>query len=233
MQKYLILLLGFLPFSVVAEISLSDIILDFKNPKEIRKDITVSNIGKSKTFVAVDPFQVKNPGADKVERIAFKDPRKAPLIITPGKLILNPKQKRNLRFLVNKRLDKTEQIFRVRVVPKSGKLKMEKDVKEGEKATGVKILVGYDVLVIVRPKNIVSLYKIERKGKELKLQNTGNTNFLLVEYLQCDDFEEQKNCERIKGPRIYAGTSKKINLARNAPVQLIIKNHVSSKIEIY
>lgn len=78
MKRYLcFFLLSLLTFSSIAkaDIVLSEVIVDFIDQKDVRKDIVVQNVSNKKVFVAVQPFQIADPVKDKSERIPLKDPR--------------------------------------------------------------------------------------------------------------------------------------------------------------
>lgn len=225
--------MGFSAFQAKADIVLSEVIVDFVDSKEVRKDIVVQNIGNKKVFVAVQPYQIEDPVKDKSKRIPLKDPRKSTLVATPNRMILKPKQKRNLRIIVSKRNPEKDMVYRVRVVPKVGKLAMEGEVEGNAKQTGVKVLVGYDVLVMVRPPVIKQDYSISRLGNKLFYENKGNTNFLIREIQQCDNFEEQTNCEKVNGPRVYAGAKGEMTLKRNATAKIFLKFHDVTAANMY
>jgi hypothetical protein len=87
--------------------------------------------------------------------------------------------------------------YRVTVKPVAGEV-------EGSES-GLKLLVGYDLLVLVRPPVIRNSVRADRKGSELTLINQGNASVELAEGKQCE--AGGKICRPLPAKRLYAGTS--------------------------
>lgn len=184
-------------------------------------------------YVAVQPYEIENPGEDPIKRKKLDDPRKSPLVVTPNKFVLEPGQKRILRFLRLDKDPKQERIFRVRVEPKLGKVSLKGKREGSEKITGVKVLVGYDVLVMLRPNKKTKDISIKRTGRKLIMENSGNINYLVREVQQCEDFDSQKNCKNLKGPRVYPGKREVLKLAKDAPAKVFVKSLDENSVQIY
>jgi hypothetical protein len=82
--------------------------------------------------------------------------------------------------------------------------------------TGLRVLVGYDVLVIARPDNAKPAITGERSGRRLTLRNTGNTNALLVSGKQCN---KAGKCVDLPTTRLYAGITWTVDLPLDAPAE--------------
>ncbi|MEM7020263.1 MAG: hypothetical protein AAF512_23340, partial [Pseudomonadota bacterium] len=101
-------------------------------------------------------------------------------------------------------------IYRVHIMPQVGEIEAE--------AMAVKVVVGYDVLVIVRPPDAKPDVQVKRDGPKIEFTNHGNSNVLLNRIRQCN--EEQSDCVEIKGNRLYAGESWELELPRDKPVEV-------------
>src|SRR6202000_3140017 len=91
-------------------------------------------------------------------------------------------------------------------------------VKSSE--TGLKILIGYDLLVIQRPARPDASVVGSRSGDTLTLKNSGNTNAELFQGQQCD---AHKHCTPLPGHRLYAGTTWSVPVQAALPVDYSMK----------
>ena len=89
-----------------------------------------------------------------------------------------------------------ERIYRVTVKPVTG------EVSSAE--SGLKLLVGYDLLVLVRPAAVRPDIVSSRVGGRLVITNRGNSSVELAEGKQCG--EDGKDWP-LAGKRLYAGAS--------------------------
>jgi hypothetical protein len=87
-------------------------------------------------------------------------------------------------------------------------------------ASGLKVLVGYDVLVLVRPTDPKPHVSGTRQSDELTLKNDGNVSVELVDGRACDP--SSKACDSLPEARLYAGAQKtfKVNASRRADYKL-------------
>jgi P pilus assembly chaperone PapD len=194
----LVLLLGALPpSSVQAQMVLSTIIIDFEPGKPPRKDVEIRNPGNDPLYIDVTPFRVIDPGGPDERREEMENPRAFGLLVTPKKLIVAPGTRKLVRFVITQPPGETDRIYRVRIAPVSGPIIAEE--------TAIKVLVGYETLVIVRPLVLNPKIVAQRKGNILTVSNEGNTNVLLGEGKNCDAAGE--TCETIPGKRLYPGQS--------------------------
>ncbi len=224
-KNSLLILVGiFLIFTprTYADIALSEVILDFNESSELRKDIWVTNHGNSKSFVEISPYLILNPGEDPVQKEPVSDPRKSEIVVTPNKMILEPGQKKAIRVLLKKFSRKEEKIYRINVVPKVGNVKLKGRAKEGEIRTGVKVIVGYDVLTILRPDNPKKDYSLNISGKNLEVRNKGNVSILVDEVHQCKT-SNLEECSIVKGPRVHPNKTESIKLSETKNLKVYIK----------
>ncbi|MEM7097342.1 MAG: hypothetical protein AAF541_03715 [Pseudomonadota bacterium] len=201
----------FSPGAVYAEMVLSNVIVHFEPGDPGRKDVEISNQGDEPLYVEVEPHEVLSPGTDQEERSRILDPREAGLLVTPNKLILPPGATKVIR-LVKMGNSSEERVYRIAAKPVTG----------GVEATqsGLKIMVGYEILAIVYPSQPDAKLKIEREGKKLLVQNDGNTNVLLRQGFQCKSPDmPQEECTPLPSRRMYPGNSWELDLPYDLPVK--------------
>ena len=213
--KYLIvvvLLAALAPGGAVhAEMVLSNVIVHFEPGDPGRKDVEISNHGEEPLYVEVEPHEVLAPGTDQEERARILDPREAGLLVTPNKLIVPPGATKVIR-LVKMGISSKERVYRIAAKPVTG----------GVEATssGLKIMVGYEILAIVYPSQPDAKLKIERDGRKLFVQNNGNTNVLLRQGFQCETSDTpQEECTPLPSRRVYPGNSWELDLPHDLPVK--------------
>ena len=181
------------------------IIVDFKSGEARQKNIEIHNTSDEITYMDLDFKEVLNPGTKKEKRVSLNK-KNSKLIITPNRTSLKPKKKKVLRFISTEKNLGKDSIYRVALLPKVRGVKGEKG------AIGIKILVGYEILVIVRPKITNFDLKVNRSSnkKTLTFKNNGNTNVLLNKVSQCN--KKGEDCRNLAYKRLYAGNELKISL---------------------
>jgi P pilus assembly chaperone PapD len=189
-----------------AELVVSQLVVDFKAGAPRAADIEVFNNGDERNYVAVEPSEVLRPGTPQEARGSSPDPGKLGLLASPARFILEPQQRRTLRIAAIGPGTDGERVYRVTVKPVAGDVSGD--------ATGLKLLVGYDLLVLVRPAAIRTEVKAERNGTNLTLSNNGNASVELSDGKQCD--ANGKSCQALPAKRLYAGASWKQKLPGNA-----------------
>ena len=189
-----------------AELVVSQLIVDFKPGAPRTADIELFNNGDERSYAVVEPRELINPGTPDEERVATPDPAKLGLLASPARFILEPKQRRTLRIAAIAAPGTQERVYRVTVKPVTG------DVAGSE--SGLKLLIGYDLLVLVRPPVIRNSVRATRQGSQLILLNEGNASVELAEGKQCDP--AGKPCQELPAKRLYAGASWKQELPRSA-----------------
>jgi P pilus assembly chaperone PapD len=194
-------------------LSLTPVILDFAPDQPSRGDIELFNDGSERLYVVVEPSLIADPGTPREKRVQDIDPQKLGLLATPNRLILEPGQRKYVRVAALSDPGEIDRVFRITIKPVVG------DV--AAKATGLKIMVGYDVLVIQRPGNPLASITGTRVGKSLQLKNVGNTNAELFNGRQCDP--AGRNCTSVQGGRLYAGATRDLPMVRDGPVTFSTK----------
>ncbi len=192
-----------------ADMVLSQVIVDLQPEKPNHDDIEVWNDGPERIFVVAEPSQVQSPGTPTERRVTIADPAISGLLVTPRRMVLEPGQRRIIRLAALLPRDMAERIYRVTVKPVAGPVTAE--------ATALKILLGYDVLVLVRPQQIVGEVTGRRTGRRLAFRNESNTAQELFDGRQCD--AAGKNCKALPSTRLYAGAQWNVELTYDTPVE--------------
>jgi P pilus assembly chaperone PapD len=197
-----------------ADIFLSDLIVDLQSGKQLRDDVEVWNSGAERAYVAIEPREIVRPGtADETVR-TDPDPEKLGLLVTPTRMVLEPGQRKIIRLASLVGAPQTERVYRVTVKPVVGEIESNN--------SGLKILVGYDVLVLVRPSEPASTVIAKRSGSTLTFTNDGNVSVELVDGRQCDS--SRAHCADLPGKRLYAGASWSEPLSSDLPVEYTVKS---------
>lgn len=193
----LTLVVAFYALPAQAEFAMSEMILDFSEKKPRQKDIEILSHSKETQYIATETYIVENANSENEKRTLVKDPTKSGLMITPNKMVLSAGARKTMRFLLLEPPSDKEKIYRVAVKP------VIQGVEAPGKGLALKVLVGYEALVIVRPVNAKIELAVERKGNSITITNNGNTNANIQSGRQCDAIGE--DCKPINVGRIYAG----------------------------
>ncbi len=200
------------PSAANADLVLSQLVVELTPGDHARSDIEMWNNGKSEIYVAVDPREILAPGTVSQTSRNDPDPEKLGLLVSPARLVLEPGQRRLLRIASIAPSDR-ERIYRVTVRPVVGKLTSQ--------ISGLKVLVGYDMLVIVRPSELRPHVSGSRVGDVLTLKNDGNVSVELVAGRACE--QSRKICEDLPDTRLYAGAEKTVKLSADRRAEYKVK----------
>jgi len=193
----------------LADMVLDKVILDFTPDAPARDDIEVWNSGTERLYVMVEPHEVIAPGQADEHRISDPDPAKLGLLVTPQRLILEPGERRLVRIAAIVPRGSRDRIYRVTIKPVVG------DVSAAQ--TAIKVMVGYDTLVIYRPAAALGTVTATRTGKTIAFANDGNSNVEMYQGRQCD--AAAKDCRDLPARRLYAGARWEQLLDRDTPVE--------------
>ncbi len=178
-----------------AQMILNKVSLEFASGGAPRDDIEVTNSGSETLYVQIEPNRIHDPGTPQEKRVLYRDPAELGLLITPSRLVVPPGQTQVVRIAVVDPCKESDKVYRLTVRPVVG------EVKSAE--TAIKVVIAYDVLVILRPPNPKADLKTERAGRKMTLSNTGNSSILLSQGKQCD--ASGNNCQVIPPYRLYPG----------------------------
>ncbi len=204
------LLLSALAGRTYAAMELNNVIFHFEPGEPARQDVEVFNSGAEPLYVEIQPMVVLAPGEPNEDRSPIQDPRAAGLLVTPNKLIVPPGATKVVR-LVNLGSTPEERVYRIAAKPVTGGIQAEQ--------SGLKILIGYEVLAIVYPVNPRPQLEVSREGRKLRMRNTGNTNILLREGFQCAAPDQpMEDCAQLPGKRMYPGNAWELDLPLDSEV---------------
>ncbi len=182
-----------LPGMASADIVLSQVIVDFQAGEQDYRDIEIWNAGTERAYVTVEPDQILEPGLPDERRVHEPDPEKAGILVSPQRLVLEPEQRRIIRIAAIAPRDHAERIYRVAVKPVAGDL--------GERPTGLKVLLGYDMLVLVRADTKSGEVKATRDRQTLVFENFSNAAQEIFDGKQCAPSTNQ--CTDLPSTRLY------------------------------
>jgi len=196
-----------------AQMLIDNAIVYFGKEYPDRRDIEVANTGKSPLYLRVTPYEITHPGTPEEKKVKASDPRQTGLLVTPAKLVVAPGGRKRIRFVNLDKNRSAERVFRVLLQPVAGKVKSTQ--------TGLKLLIGYEVLVLAQPADIRPDLQAHRNGRELVLDNQGNVDIYLRDVRQCPPSEKDRSrCQMLRDKRLYPGNSWSLKLPRNWPVHL-------------
>ena len=200
-----------LPVAAQAELVLSQLVVDLAPGAQQRADIEVWNSSEERAYVATEPSEILEAGRPGESRIVEVDPEKRGLLVSPSRMILEPGQRRLIRIVPMGPHGPRERVYRVTVKPVAGELSAED--------SGLKLLIGYDVLVLLRAADARPDVTAVRSGKRLTLRNAGDASVELLDGKQCD---AAKHCVELPGKRLYAGAEWSQELGSEAPVDYTV-----------
>ncbi len=192
-----------------AGIALSRAVVDIQSSDAAAQDIDIWNDGSEVAYVTVEPAEIVSPGLPGETRTAITDPGVGGLLVTPQRLILQPGEHKLIRIGAIIPRGNTDRIYRVAIKPVAGPVSAP--------VTALKLLVGYDVLVIYRPARPTVKVVSERNGNILTLRNDGNSNVEIYEGRQCDPARPTV-CVTLPAKRLYAGQVWQQTLTMAGPV---------------
>ena len=195
-----------------AEFVITSAIIEFTKDTPSQQDIEIVSRGRDSDYVVAEVTEVLRPGASDETRVPIVDMRKSRLLVTPDRMILAGGNRKIIRFVLLKPLDDQEHIYRVAIKP------VIKGIENNSKV-GLKILLGYEVLVILRPASMAPRYTVKRDGNRITLTNSGNTNIVLQNGQQC---VATNNCVMPPTLRAYAGQVISETLPQALPVTYTI-----------
>ena len=215
-----------LPFVASAEMVVDNSIIVFKSDGPARQDITVTNSGNEPLYLKVTPHIITHPGTADEKRVKITDPRASGLLVSPHKLVIAAGAKKRIRFVNLHPQREEETVFRVTIEPVTGELT--------PKRTGIKVMVGYEVLVLAEPADAQSDLQASRDGNRLILTNQGNVNALLFRGQQCPaNSDSPKNCISLHDKRLYPGNSWEIELPGDGPVEFHVADSNGNSLKTF
>lgn len=194
-------------------LSLSQLIVELQPGKQDRQDVEVSNDGAEPAYVEVDPREIVSAGTPSEAPRQDPDPQKLGLLVSPTRMILQPGQRRLIRIATLDTIGQRERVYRVTVKPVVGKLSSAQ--------SGLKVLLGWDMLVLVRPTVPNIAVTATRSGNALTFHNDGNASVVLTDGQQC---ATPGQCTPLPDKRLYAGASWTEAVKGSTPVEYTVES---------
>lgn len=200
-----------------AEIVLDRLVVELQPGQAGKQDVVIWNDAPDRAYVEIKPSRIVGPGSVSQERVNYPDPRDLELLVSPRRLILEPGQQKFMRIADLGKDDSEERVYRVTVEPV---------VDESDPNEGLRMLVGYDMLVLVRPKTPTFQISASRSGTKLVVRNLGNASVELLNIRQCATKFE---CNDSPGGRIYAGIERTFDVALDRSAELSFSTALGEK----
>ncbi len=217
-----------------SQITVSRSVIEFGKDGVIQ-DIEVMNTGDFKIYLDMTIAEIIDPESESPTRVQLDDPRTAPVLVSPKQLLVPPGERKRMRVILREPAVERDRVFRLAVKPYTGALKIDDTVGD-KKASAIKVLVGYDLLLLSRPVNANPDVMVTRHVDHIEFVNKGNTNVLLRKIQQCDLAES--DCEELQPNRLYAGESytvtlPKIGTSEEYPVKVWKAVGLSNSLDTY
>lgn len=202
------------PAPARAGITLSELIVDLQPGKVLREDVEVWNNSPERSFVSIEPREIINPSLPTQSDRKDPDPEKLGLLVEPSRMILEPGQRRLVRIAALSANVEREHVYRVTIKPVVGAIRSEE--------SGLKVVIGYDVLVLVRPAQPAPHVTATRSGRKLTFDNSGNVSVEVVDGRQCA--AAHTRCTELPGKRLYPGATWTVDLPSDLPAEYTLKS---------
>lgn len=221
------LLLGFLSPALApparAGLTVDTLVLDLADPKATRRDLTLGNNGGETLYVEVQTAEIL-AGPDGEREMRQGSPDQLGLLATPNRLILEPGQRRLVRVVTLNRSHDAERTYRITLKPVAGELQVATSAPPGAKGAHIKVLVGYEALVLVRPLAIREQLLATRDGRRLRFENAGNVSLRLDSGRQCaTEATPPESCDQLPGHWLRPGSRWELALGHDTPVGYVVE----------
>jgi hypothetical protein len=202
-----------MPKAAHAQLLVDRLIVDFEPGEPARQDILVQNQSKDRYYITVTPAEVIKPGDDDSKEVIKTNPEELGLLVTPNRMVLDPGTSRSIRVVSLNGPLTSDRIYRVLIEPQIGDMPTEAGT---DRTVALKILTAYEALVIARPPRPNPSLVAERTATGLVLKNTGNSNTLLYDGVDCPAAPPagaKSVCTKIGAHRMYVGNAWHVPLA--------------------
>jgi len=192
---------------------------------------------EEKLYVQVETFKVEAPGTLNEELVAldnrFSTRESAPeFVVTPNKLIVPPGGRNIVRLLNLNPSKDAEKIYRINFVPIVKPIELEEAEGDEGVRSMLEIVIAYQVLAIVLPEDPSPEPVVQRDGTSVKVENTGNSNFLLRSGKQCNPAVSEE-CVELPGKRIYPGNTWEFSLPYDGPFSFEVSSNEGNSSSLF
>jgi len=231
---YRVFFLLFVSTSALAQISVNRSVIEFTAGDPIQ-DIEIKNTGDFKIYLNLKIAEIVNPELEASTRVELDDPRSAPMLVSPRQLMVPPGARKRVRVILRDKDNATDRVFRLSVKPYTGKIKLG-DTEGEAKQSAIKVLIGYDLLLLARPTKLNADLAVTRTDDRIEFINKGNTNVLLRDIKQCN--ADKSDCVDMQPNRLYAGEVYTVDLPKKGskaefPVEVMQSVGLSNSQELY
>ena len=206
-----------------ADLVLSQLIVDLQPVRTAVADVDVWNDSPDRAYISAEPREILNPGTPAQRNRKDPDPEKLGLLVAPARMILEPGQHKLFRIAAIGAASDRERVYRLTVKPEVGRLQADK--------SGLKVLVGYDLLVLVRPALARPHVSATRSGSIITFSNDGNVSVELADGRQCQG--EAKTCTPLPGKRLYSGATWSEQIKSPGPIQYSVISPLGSARQLF
>jgi len=189
--------LAALPSLAMAQLNVDKSVLELTNQSQ-RSTVRLSNSGKDTLYINLKLLEVTNPEADSPTKTPLVDPTKDGILVHPRQIILEPGQARSARVVLNQPVTDQDRVFRLKLEPLAGDALQNDDA---ERTAGVRMLLGYQLLVLARPDTLAPDIELQRQADSIVFLNHGNTSVLLRQLEVCAT--NGSNCSPLQPNRLY------------------------------
>lgn len=202
----------------LAGMSLDRNIIHFIPGEPGRADVSVQNKGDEPLYVDTEILEVLHPGTDAESRATVSPGPDLPLLVSPGKMVVQPGRSKLLRVVNLAGHGEKERVFRINVKPVAP--------PANAKRSGIRLFVGYQLLVFLAPAAAEPDLVASRSDGRLVFENRGNMNFLLHSGRQCPPDVESaaigERCATFQGSRLYPGNRWAVEIPWATPVEFTV-----------
>jgi P pilus assembly chaperone PapD len=184
--------------SASAQISVNDVIVQFKAGDRPVQNVVVKNSSPDVFYVTASCDELSEPSEEKSSLVPTED-----IIVSPKRFSIEGNSERVVRLLHRKPTENLERVYRIAFVPQDKNFGDTVEKDESGRKTVLKVLTGMGLLVFADPVNPKPELKWERKGNTLKFYNTGNQHVRVFDGKACKS--EGVDCVELVSRRVYGG----------------------------
>jgi P pilus assembly chaperone PapD len=196
---FLLLLLSFILSSdSQAQISVNDVIVQFKAGQRPVQNIVVKNSSADVFYVTATSEEIQDPGEEKSPLLPSED-----LLVSPKRFSIDGHSERVIRLLSRNQSETKERVYRVTFTPQDRDFGQSVVKQFGERKTMLKILTGMGILVFIDPTIPNPDLKWTRQADSITFENLGNQHVRIMQGKACDS--EGVGCVDLPTRRVYGG----------------------------
>lgn len=190
---------------------------------ETRTDIVLINSDSTANlYIQVDPYLVRQPGADTQEMVKLSAEVNAGILVTPNKLVIPPGGRSLVRVLNLEPATAEERIYRINFIPVRPPVEAGTSNGDDNVKSRLEVVVAYQVLVILQAQKPKAVHEVVRTGTTAVFRNAGSANYLLTEGEQCNPVDVQ-DCRPLPDHRVYPANEWKLELPFDGPFNYKIR----------